>query len=138
MIRYLPSLIWIAILSYVTHRHLKLFRIYHRQYRVVRNAELAGAVETGSSFVAYNQRARYVVRVTIAALGLAIGLAGAYGIHNPSFGSSVGFGIIVLSYFYLSETATGYLSIRDQRVLDHILELDAAKTAKCEEDAATP
>lgn len=127
MIRYLPVSIWVSILSYVLYRHLKLYRVYNRQYKVVRDAELEGGVEVGSAFVAYNQRARYVVRVIMATLGIIIGIAGAYGVHNPTFGASVGFGIVVLAYFYLSETATGYLTIRDQRVLDHILELDNAK-----------
>lgn len=124
MTRYIPVTIWIIILSYVLSRHLQIYRLYNRQYKIVRAIEEAGGIETGSTIVAYNQRARYIVRVGMAALGLGIGVAGAYGVHNPAFGQSVGFGIAVLGYFYLSETATGYLTIRDQRILDRIVELD--------------
>lgn len=124
--RYLPAIIWIALLAFVLSRHIKVYRLYDSQLNIVRQVESAGGIEDGSTLVAVNQRVRYVIRIGLAVAGLLIGAGGVYGVYNPSFGNSVAFGLAVLIYFYGSEAATGYLTIRDERVIARILEIDTA------------
>ena len=136
MIRYLPAVVWIVLLSYVLTRHIRVYKLYDRQLKVVRAIEEEGAIETGSTLVAVNQRVRYIIRILLAFFGILIGIGGVYGVYRPGFGRSVAFGIAVISYFYLSEAATGYLTIRDQRVIDRILEIDHANAMAAQEAAA--
>ena len=58
MIRYLPAVVWIVLLSYVLTRHIRVYKLYDRQLKVVRAIEEEGAIETGSTLVAVNQRVR--------------------------------------------------------------------------------
>ena len=123
--RYIPAIIWIVLLVYVLTRHVKVYRLYDSQLKIVRRIEKEGGMEDGSTLVAVNQRVRYVIRMGMAVVGILIGFGGIYGVYNPSFGNSVVFGISVLIYFYGSEVATGYLTIRDERVIQKILEIDS-------------
>lgn len=122
--RYLPAIIWILLLSFVLTRHLKVYRLYDSQLKIVRQIEREGGMEDGSTLVAVNQRVRYVIRMGLAISGILIGIGGIYGVYKPDFGRSVVFGLTVLAYFYGSEIATGYLTIRDERVIARILEID--------------
>jgi hypothetical protein len=125
--RYLPAIIWIALLSYVLGRHVTVYRLYDKQLQIVKRIEAQGGIEDGSTLVAINQRVRYLIRILLSVFGILIGIAGTYGVYNPSFGNSVVFGVLVLIYFYGSEAATGYLTIRDKRVLDRLLEIDTVR-----------
>lgn len=130
MIRYIPAVVWVALLGFVLVRHVKVYRLYDRQLKLVRQIEADGGVEDGSTLVAYNQRIRYVIRIALAVFGIGIGVAGTYGLYNTTFGTSLAFAIVVLTYFFASEVATGYLTIRDQRVIDYILQIDGTSTSK--------
>lgn len=125
--RYLPAIIWIILLAFVLTRHVRVYRLYDSQLRIVQKIEEAGGIEDGSTLVAVNQRVRYVIRIALAVAGILIGIGGIFGVYNPTFGNSVVFGIAVLVYFYGSEIATGYLTIRDERVIARILEIDNAQ-----------
>lgn len=122
--RYIPALIWIALLAFVLTRHIKVYRLYDNQLTLVRKIEEAGGIEDGSTLVAVNQRVRYAVRICLATAGIIIGFGALYAVYNDSFGQGLLFGLSVLSYFYLSEAATGYLTIRDERVIGSILKID--------------
>ena len=122
--QYLAAFIWIALLVFVLTRHIKVYRMYDRQLHIVKQIEEEGGLEDGSTLVALNQRVRYIVRICLAVEGIVIGFAGVYGIYEPDFGRSLLFGLAVLFYFYGSEVATGYLTIRDERVVESILEID--------------
>ncbi len=122
--RYIPSLVWVAILAYVLYRHIQVYRIYDRQLKLVQQAEGSGRIEDGSTLVAVNQRVRYIIRIVLAISGLLIGAGGFYGVYRPGFANSIFFGVAVLGYLYMSEVATGYLTVRDKRVLDQLLEMD--------------
>jgi hypothetical protein len=121
---YIPAIIWIAILSFVLTRHIRVYRQYDQQLKIVREMEAAGGMETGSTLVAINQRVRYTVRIGLAVTGIVIGVLALYGVHKPSFSHNIIYGLFVLGYFYASEIATGYLTIRDERVVSRILEID--------------
>lgn len=133
--RYLPALIWIALLTFVLDRHIKVYRLYDIQLRLVRDIERAGEMETGSTLVAVNQRVRYIIRIALAVVGLLIGVGGLYGVYAPGFGNSIIFGLAVLVYFYASEAATGYLTIRDKRVIDRLLEIDSEQAERLRKEA---
>lgn len=122
--QYFAAFLWIALLVFVLTRHIRVYRMYDRQLHIVRKIEDAGGIEDGSTLVALNQRVRYIVRIGLAVGGIVIGFAGVYGIYQPNFGRSLLFGLSVLVYFYGSEVATGYLTIRDERVVQSILEID--------------
>lgn len=124
---YLPAIIWIVLLVFVLSRHIKVYRLYDSQLKIVRKIEEAGGIEDGSTLVAVNQRIRYIVRIFLAVFGIFVGIAGTYGIYRPAFGRSILFGISVIGYFYLSEVATGYLTIRDERVIGRILDIDRSQ-----------
>lgn len=128
-VRYLPAIIWILLLSFVLTKHVKVYRLYDTQLKIVRRIEYEGGIEDGSTLVAINQRVRYIIRIFLAVTGIGIGIAGVYGTYDRSFGNSVAFGIALLVYFYSSEIATGYLTIRDERVIARILEIDAKESA---------
>lgn len=128
--RYLPAIVWVGLLAYVLTRHVKVYRLYDSQLRVVQAIERDGGIETGSTLVAINQRVRYIIRIVLAIFGILIGVGGLYGVYRPGFGQSVAFGISVLTYLYASEAATGYLTIRDKRVIDKLLEIDAVTQTK--------
>ncbi len=127
VVAYLPAIVWIILLVFVLTRHIKVYRLYDSQLKIVRKIEKAGGIEDGSTLVAMNQRVRYVVRICLAVFGILIGIAGIYAIYRPGFGRSVFFGVVVIGYFYLSEAATGYLTIRDERVIGRILDIDRAE-----------
>jgi hypothetical protein len=124
-----PAIIWIALLGYVLGRHVTVYRLYDKQLHLVQQIEAEGGIETGSTLVAVNQRVRYLIRILLSVFGILIGIGGIYGVYNQGFGQSVAFGVSVLAYFYLSEAATGYLTIRDKRVIDRLLEIDDERLA---------
>lgn len=121
---YVPAVVWIVLLTFVLTRHIKVYRLYDSQLKVVRKIEQAGGIEDGSTLVATNQRVRYIVRIFLAAFGIVLGGAGVYAIYDPGFARSLLFAVAVIGYFYLSEVATGYLTIRDERVIGRILDID--------------
>jgi hypothetical protein len=124
---YIPAVVWIVLIAFVLTRHIRVYRKYDQQLKIVRKIEAEGGIEDGSTLVALNQRVRYMVRITLAIAGIGIGFGAIYGIHNSGFGKSALFGLMVLTYFYGSEIATGYLTIRDERVISRILEIDQAE-----------
>lgn len=125
LLRVLPAVLWVIIIAYVLRKHVQVYRLYDRQLKLVRAAEAEGATERGSTLVALNQRVRYTIRIILAITGIAIGVASIVAVVSESFGQSVTFTIIVLVYFFASEIATGYLTIRDKRVIDSIMEIDS-------------
>lgn len=136
MKQYLPSVLWTLILCYVLTRHIGVYRIYSKQLDLLRAMEGRGTVVKGTEIVAVNLRVRYAIRIVLAIMGILIGVGGILGVYDHALGESTIFTGIVLSYFFGSEIATGYLTIRDKRVIDRLMRIDAAAVTG-EGDAGT-
>lgn len=122
---YLPTIVWTVLLLWCLNRHITALRRYSKQARLVKTAEARGHIEQGSTLVAQNQRYRYVVRSVMAVFGVCLGGLGFYAVGHPAIALNPIYGWTVLGYFYVTEALTGWLTVRDLRVLDRIGLIDA-------------
>lgn len=108
-----------------------LFR-FIRMVRNVRKDERLGLAEPGSTVFAINQRFRYTVRVCESALIVAVSALGILSIKDTGLRTSHTYIRLVVTYLVGTVVLTGYLTIRDLRVVNFVRRV----TDEAAEDAA--
>jgi hypothetical protein len=111
--------------------HLRALYRFNKMTRLLRSEEKAGIAPPGSTTFAANQRFRYAMRAAESVVVLIIGILAVVATYNPTIQYNPSYIRLVLTYFIGSVLLTGFLTIRDLWVLNHV-----RKLAQDNEDAA--
>lgn len=124
---YWPVVVWLTVAVIAGFWHARALIRFTRMVNAVQRDEHLGIAEAGSTLFAVNQRFRYAVRAVENAFALVLGGVGLYAVGHPGLALRPWYAELTLTFFIGSIAATGYLTIRDLRVVDRVQQAAAGE-----------